>query len=192
MEDRVPLIAGNWKMNLNILESASLVKSIRDNITDLEEIYITISQTVRDVILSDLVIADFLPSHFIVTDYGGGDYQVLPNGTQKIEFTRSILAMNESWNVNFQITTFELGEFILTNFANSNLSFNLISDSYTFFRAIFFPFNSSRMFLKILGDMAFARSANSLIASSSVGVSIIRRIPVTYEPNSESKIFFSS
>lgn len=35
MTDRIPLIAGNWKMNLTLLEAASLVKSIRDHIQDL-------------------------------------------------------------------------------------------------------------------------------------------------------------
>ncbi len=35
MTERIPLIAGNWKMNLTLLETASLVKSIREGIRDL-------------------------------------------------------------------------------------------------------------------------------------------------------------
>jgi triosephosphate isomerase len=35
MTDRIPLIAGNWKMNLTLMEAASLVKSIRDGIQGL-------------------------------------------------------------------------------------------------------------------------------------------------------------
>lgn len=34
MTDRRPMIAGNWKMNLSLLEAASLVKAIREGIQD--------------------------------------------------------------------------------------------------------------------------------------------------------------
>jgi len=43
MNSRTALIAGNWKMNLNLLESASLVKSIRDGIRDLEGVDILVA-----------------------------------------------------------------------------------------------------------------------------------------------------
>jgi hypothetical protein len=94
------------------------------NATDIEEIYLNISQLIYDVVISDLVVTDFLPSHFIITNDGGGDYSVLPNGTRKIEFNRSFLALNELWNINFNITTNELGNSLLTNYANSNLTYN--------------------------------------------------------------------
>ena len=93
------------------------------NAADIEEIYLNISQTVSNVVASNLVVSDYLPSHFIITDDGGGDYSVLPNGTHKIEFNRSSLALNDSWNINFEITTLELGDLLLTNFNNSNLTY---------------------------------------------------------------------
>jgi triosephosphate isomerase len=43
MTDRIPLIAGNWKMNLTLLESASLVKSIRDDIQDLDGVDVLVA-----------------------------------------------------------------------------------------------------------------------------------------------------
>ena len=43
MNIRMPLIAGNWKMNLNLLQSASLVKSIRDGIRDLDGVDVLVA-----------------------------------------------------------------------------------------------------------------------------------------------------
>jgi triosephosphate isomerase len=43
MSNRIPLIAGNWKMNLNLLEAASLIKSIRDNIKGLSGIEVLVA-----------------------------------------------------------------------------------------------------------------------------------------------------
>ena len=43
MSDRIPLIAGNWKMNLNHLESAGLIKAIRDSIQDLEGVDVLVA-----------------------------------------------------------------------------------------------------------------------------------------------------
>ncbi len=43
MTDRIPLIAGNWKMNLTLLESASLIKSIRDDIEDLDGVDVLVA-----------------------------------------------------------------------------------------------------------------------------------------------------
>ena len=43
MSDRIPLIAGNWKMNLNLMGAASLVKSIRDHIGDLTGIDVLVA-----------------------------------------------------------------------------------------------------------------------------------------------------
>ncbi len=43
MTDRIPLIAGNWKMNLTLLEAASLVKSIRDGIQDLDGVDVLVA-----------------------------------------------------------------------------------------------------------------------------------------------------
>jgi triosephosphate isomerase len=38
MSHRIPLIAGNWKMNLSIGDSVNLVKAISDNTKDLDEV----------------------------------------------------------------------------------------------------------------------------------------------------------
>jgi triosephosphate isomerase len=43
MTDRIPLIAGNWKMNLTLMEAASLVKSIRDGIQDLDGVDVLVA-----------------------------------------------------------------------------------------------------------------------------------------------------
>jgi triosephosphate isomerase len=43
MTERIPLIAGNWKMNLTLLEAASLVKSIRDTIQDLDGVEVLVA-----------------------------------------------------------------------------------------------------------------------------------------------------
>jgi triosephosphate isomerase len=43
MTDRIPLIAGNWKMNLTLLEAASLVKSIREGIQDLDGVDVLVA-----------------------------------------------------------------------------------------------------------------------------------------------------
>lgn len=43
MTARRPMIAGNWKMNLNLLEAASLVKSIRDGIKDLDGVDVLVA-----------------------------------------------------------------------------------------------------------------------------------------------------
>lgn len=43
MTDRNPLIAGNWKMNLTLLGAASLVKSIRDSIQDLNGVDVLVA-----------------------------------------------------------------------------------------------------------------------------------------------------
>jgi triosephosphate isomerase len=43
MTDRIPLIAGNWKMNLTFLEASSLVKSIRDGIQDLDGVDVLVA-----------------------------------------------------------------------------------------------------------------------------------------------------
>ena len=43
MDKRKPLIAGNWKMNLDLDESVALVKSIRSGITDLEEVSVLVA-----------------------------------------------------------------------------------------------------------------------------------------------------
>lgn len=43
MTERIPLIAGNWKMNLTLLEAASLVKSIRDCIRDLDGVNVLVA-----------------------------------------------------------------------------------------------------------------------------------------------------
>jgi triosephosphate isomerase len=43
MTDRIPLIAGNWKMNLTLLEAASLVNSIREGIQDLDGVDVLVA-----------------------------------------------------------------------------------------------------------------------------------------------------
>ncbi len=43
MTDRIPLIAGNWKMNLTLLEAASLVKSIRDCVQDRDGVNVLVA-----------------------------------------------------------------------------------------------------------------------------------------------------
>ena len=43
MTERIPLIAGNWKMNLTLLEAASLVKSIREGIRDLDGVDVLVA-----------------------------------------------------------------------------------------------------------------------------------------------------
>ena len=43
MTDRRPMIAGNWKMNLNLLESASLIKSIREGIQDEDRVDVLVA-----------------------------------------------------------------------------------------------------------------------------------------------------
>jgi len=43
MTDRIPLMAGNWKMNLTLLEAASLVKSIREGIQDLDGVEVLVA-----------------------------------------------------------------------------------------------------------------------------------------------------
>ena len=43
MSDRKPLIAGNWKMNLKLDESSSLIKNIAENIGDLEEVEVLVA-----------------------------------------------------------------------------------------------------------------------------------------------------
>jgi triosephosphate isomerase (TIM) len=43
MTDRIPFIAGNWKMNLNLTESASLVKTIRESIVDMQGVHILVA-----------------------------------------------------------------------------------------------------------------------------------------------------
>jgi triosephosphate isomerase len=43
MTDRRPMIAGNWKMNLSLLEAASLVKAIREGIQDQERVDILVA-----------------------------------------------------------------------------------------------------------------------------------------------------
>jgi triosephosphate isomerase len=56
MTDCIPLIAGNWKMNLTLLEAASLVKSIRDGTRDLDGVDVLVAPpftalaTVRGII----------------------------------------------------------------------------------------------------------------------------------------------
>jgi len=56
MTDRIPLMAGNWKMNLTLLEAASLVKSIREGIQDLDGVEVLVAPpftalaTVRGII----------------------------------------------------------------------------------------------------------------------------------------------
>jgi uncharacterized repeat protein (TIGR01451 family) len=101
------------------------------NATDLEKIYQNISHKIYNATIFDLIITDFLPSHFLITNDGGGNYSVLPNGTHKIEFTRSFLALNDSWDVNFRITTHVVGDLLLTNFAHSNLNYTQENNSYT-------------------------------------------------------------
>lgn len=58
MDGRIPLIAGNWKMNLNLLESASLVKSIRDSIIDLEGIEVLIAPPFTALSVAKGIIGD--------------------------------------------------------------------------------------------------------------------------------------
>ena len=43
MTERTPLIAGNWKMNLDLRESTGLVKAISENIRDLEGVEILVA-----------------------------------------------------------------------------------------------------------------------------------------------------
>ena len=43
MSDRRPMIAGNWKMNLVLQEAASLVKSIREGIQDLDGVDVLVA-----------------------------------------------------------------------------------------------------------------------------------------------------
>ena len=43
MNDRIPLIAGNWKMNLTLLEAASLVNSIREGIQGLDGVDVLVA-----------------------------------------------------------------------------------------------------------------------------------------------------
>lgn len=43
MTDRIPLMAGNWKMNLTLLEASSLVKSIRDGIQGLDGVDVLVA-----------------------------------------------------------------------------------------------------------------------------------------------------
>ena len=43
MTDRRPMIAGNWKMNLNLLEAASLVKSIREGIQGQDSVDVLVA-----------------------------------------------------------------------------------------------------------------------------------------------------
>ena len=97
------------------------------NATDIETIYLDISQSVSEVVISNLIVADFIPKIFIICNDGGGTVNVLANGTHKIEFTKSFLALNDSWNIAFEVTTKELGDSLLTNYANSNLTY--IQDS---------------------------------------------------------------
>jgi uncharacterized repeat protein (TIGR01451 family) len=101
------------------------------NATDIEEIYLNISQRIYDIPISNLIVSDFLPSHFIIINNGGGNHSILPNGTQKIEFNRSSLALNELWNINFNITTNELGNSLLTNYNNSNLTYSRNGNLFT-------------------------------------------------------------
>lgn len=96
------------------------------NATDLEEIYLNISQTIYDIAISDLIVSDYLPSHFIIVNDGGGEHSILPDGTHKMVFTRPFLALNDSWNIDFEITTLELGDSLLTNLAISNLTYTEI------------------------------------------------------------------
>ena len=43
MSDRKPLIAGNWKMNLNFDESVNLVKTITGSMVDLEGVEVLVA-----------------------------------------------------------------------------------------------------------------------------------------------------
>ena len=43
MSDRTPLVAGNWKMNLSLDDSVSLVKSIAEDIKDLDDVDILVA-----------------------------------------------------------------------------------------------------------------------------------------------------
>lgn len=43
MVERKPLIAGNWKMNLNLNESAALIRAIADSIVDLEGVDVLVA-----------------------------------------------------------------------------------------------------------------------------------------------------
>lgn len=43
MADRIPLIAGNWKMNLTLEESEDLISQIREKISDLEGVKVLVS-----------------------------------------------------------------------------------------------------------------------------------------------------
>ena len=62
MSDRIPLIAGNWKMNLNLEDSVQLVKSIGKGIAGLEGVDVLVAppftslSTVRDAIGSAKII----------------------------------------------------------------------------------------------------------------------------------------
>ena len=43
MTDRRPMIAGNWKMNLSLLEAASLVKGIREGIQNRDSVDVLVA-----------------------------------------------------------------------------------------------------------------------------------------------------
>ena len=49
MSERRPLIAGNWKMNLNLDESADLVKTIAESISDLEGVDVLVAPPITSL-----------------------------------------------------------------------------------------------------------------------------------------------
>ncbi|MBW1806289.1 MAG: triose-phosphate isomerase, partial [Deltaproteobacteria bacterium] len=58
MSDRTPLIAGNWKMNLNLTESAELIKAIADSIKGYEGVDVLVAPPFTNLSTAKQAIGD--------------------------------------------------------------------------------------------------------------------------------------
>jgi uncharacterized repeat protein (TIGR01451 family) len=97
---------------------------------DIEGIFLDISQHVEEIIITDLIVTDYLPEDIIVLTTGGGTYTLLENGTQKVEFTLGALPLNTTWSNSFTITTDFVGDEIVTNLPYSRFTYTKNTTQY--------------------------------------------------------------
>jgi len=111
----------NWLL-LDISSGTDYFYTTAD-INTLEQIYQNISSKIGQIVINNLQVTDYLPNNIEVLSTGGGTYSVLPNGTKKMIFTKNFLSLNDTWHISFNISTNIIGNNILVNYPNSNLSY---------------------------------------------------------------------
>ena len=100
------------------------------NATDIEDVFLQVSEQVNEVILTNLTISDYLPENITVLTTGGGTYTSHVNGTQEVTFSLGYLSLNQSWNNSFSITTDFIGNNILTNYVYSKFTYSKNNTQY--------------------------------------------------------------